>query len=114
MAIGKEDKIGELKVDWITFFNKDQAKELGAKWNPKQKYWYVSQDISTENMEKLKDLKPKDEEIKLDWITYSNKDKAKSYGAMWNHKKKYWYAISSTPKEKIDKLFEMRNSKSIN
>jgi len=35
--------------------------------------------------------------IKLDWITFQNKEKAKEYGARWNGTKKYWYIYDNNP-----------------
>jgi ribonuclease HI len=45
-----------------------------------------------------------DNEIVLDWVTFSNKDKAKSIGAKWNVNKKYWYVPENTSLDIIEKL----------
>ena len=40
----------------ISYFNKDVAKNLGAKWDNNKKSWYYLDSLSTENIDKLKDL----------------------------------------------------------
>lgn len=48
----KETKI---KLDWITYGLKEEAKKYGARWNAHDKYWYVTSD---EHLAELKNLKP--------------------------------------------------------
>jgi hypothetical protein len=83
----KCDKKDETKLEWVSFDNKDRAKELGAKWNIKKKYWYADDNVSDENMKKLlemkNDVKPvvtKTESVVKKYlkISYAKKDKAKS------------------------------------
>lgn len=98
----KYDKKEETKLEWVSFDNKDQAKELGAKWNIKEKYWYADDNVSDENMKKLlemkNDVKPivaKAESVAKKYlkISYAKKDKAKSLGARWDSNVKSWYYI---------------------
>lgn len=98
-----------LKLDWVSFNNKDKAKELGAKWNVNKKFWYVDSSISEEVMEKLVELKqqplnvetkPKSstsENAKKMYIKvdFSKKNQAKALGARWDATVKSWYYIES-------------------
>jgi ribonuclease HI len=107
LAVGKEQKENKdiIILDWITFDTKDEAKKLGAKWNPEKKYWYVENTISSDNMLKLEEL-DKTINIKLSAIknedkiyiniSFSKKDKAKKFGAKWDSVKKSWYYNKST------------------
>lgn len=63
-----------------------------------------------ENIEK-KDRS--DNEIILDWISFDNKDKAKSLGAKWNIKKKYWYVQNNISKDNMDSLVALKTIKTI-
>jgi len=48
--------------------------------------------------------------IKLDWITFDMKDKAKLYGAKWDAKKKYWYADESVSPEDLACINALKTS----
>jgi ribonuclease HI len=113
----KFDKKEETKLEWVSFDNKDQAKELGAKWNIKKKYWYADDSVSDENMQKLLEMKnsakptiPRKESgvKKYLKISYAKKDKAKSLGARWDSNVKSWYYIdediSDDKKQELLKL----------
>lgn len=106
-----------IKLDWVSFNNKDKAKELGAKWNVTKKFWYVDSSVSEEVMEQLVALKncpvaetkPKSSTdnskktyIKVD---YSKKNQAKALGARWDATVKSWYYIESEiPADKQEAL----------
>ena len=111
------EKKKETKLEWVSFDNKDRAKELGAKWNVQKKYWYADDNVSDENMQKLLEMKNEDKpEIpkkeygtkKYLKISYAKKDKAKSLGARWDSTVKSWYYIdediSDEKKEELMKL----------
>lgn len=99
-------------LDWITYSNKDEAKQYGAKWDIKKKYWYMNNDISEENKNKIFELKNKkvsvtpkvnENDKKYIKINYSNKNKAKSLGAKWDVTIKSWYYIESSISEENKK-----------
>lgn len=46
-------------------------------------------------------------EIKLEWVSFDIKDKAKELGAKWNTSKKHWYITEDTPEENKKKLQEL-------
>ena len=107
-----------IKMEWITFNLKDKAKEYGAKWDVKNKYWYADENVSEENMKKLIEMqseKPKIEK-KTDAllskqylkISFAKKDKAKSLGARWDSNVKSWYYIESDiSEEKKQELLKL-------
>lgn len=47
------------------------------------------------------------QEIKLEWVNFDNKDKAKELGAKWNMDGKYWYVTPDLPEENVKKLKEL-------
>lgn len=105
----------EIKLEWVTFDNKDKAKEFGAKWNNTKKYWYITEDASQENIKSLQELKnekpssPKpvatQEKKKYIKIEFAKKDMAKKLGARWDPGAKSWYYVEAdTSKENIEKL----------
>ena len=107
-SVSKIDKKEETKLEWVSFDNKDRAKELGAKWNIKKKYWYADDNVSDENMKKLlemkNDVKPTVAKTesgvkKYLKISYAKKDKAKSLGARWDSNVKSWYFIEDNISE---------------
>jgi ribonuclease HI len=100
-----------VKLD-ICYFNKDKAKELGARWNQEHKYWYVnSTKTSEENLKQLLELNkvathehdtqtiqlsiPASEKKNYIKIQYADKDKAKKLGAKWDATTKSWYYLDS-------------------
>lgn len=48
--------------------------------------------------------------MKLDWITFDLKDKAKLFGAKWDAKKKYWYADESVSPEDLENIIALKSS----
>lgn len=108
-----------LKLDWISFHNKNKAKELGAKWNVKNKFWYIEKPIESEKLRKLNELKQEkvdntlpngdvDEPKKYVKVSFADKNKAKGLGAKWDPSVKSWYylesQISSEKKKELLKL----------
>jgi len=62
------------------------------------------------------DIEKKDKQddiVVLDWISFDNKDKAKSLGAKWNMKKKYWYVPKTISKDMMDSLVALKTTKTI-
>jgi ribonuclease HI len=111
-----------IKLD-ICYFDKEKAKELGAKWNKEQKYWYVNKmQTSDENMNELILMKdkacnksqdanaPEFRKVYIN-ISYANKDKAKKLGARWDAPMKSWYYIDTQiSEEKKQILNQLVNS----
>jgi len=90
-----------IKLDWISYNNKNEAKELGAKWNVREKYWFVDSTISDENLQKLRELRKSTENKIIEGskkyikISFAQKNKAKSLGAKWDPSVKSWYYLDS-------------------
>lgn len=108
----------EIKLEWVNFDNKDKAKEYGAKWNIKEKYWYITTDLPEENVKKLTELmntpltkeeKPQSSPKKIYIkIEYAKKEFAKKLGAKWDASVKSWYYIDNEIKpENKKKLNEL-------
>tara|TARA_B110001450_G_scaffold242940_1_gene253739 strand:- start:273 stop:1091 length:819 start_codon:yes stop_codon:yes gene_type:complete len=105
----------------ISYNDKDKAKELGAKWDKNKKLWYYDNNISEDNIEKLKNLESTTIKSFISDISSSNNDSnknyinisfakkniAKSYGAKWDNVVKKWYYSSSLNEENIKKLREL-------
>lgn len=88
----------------VPFENKDQAVNLGAKWNHVAKEWYIPDNID--------DISRIDELLKLyDFVylavPFAEKNDAKDLGAKWDSNKKKWYSLKSNPNlSKLEKYFE--------
>ena len=112
MAIGTDTENTNndiIKLNWVTFDLKDEAKKYGAKWNVSKKCWYVDNTVSKENMEKLQLLKGNADDVTIEKpksvttdenkiyikINFSKKDKAKALGARWDPNCKSWYYLNS-------------------
>jgi len=116
MSSNKVKKDDDIVLHWVTFSNKDKAKTIGAKWNVKNKYWYVPQNTSKDVLEKLSLLSKEKEETqssvsntgttdksvekKYIKVSFAKKDKAKSLGARWDPNVKSWYYTSDLSEEK--------------
>ena len=122
LAIGSmpHEEESVVRLDWITFGSKDLAKELGAKWNIKGKYWYADKNVSEKNMKGLIELKqfqgktPAKNTDNVDGkkiyikVDFAKKDKAKSLGAKWDPSAKSWYYIESTISEgKVKEMLKL-------
>ncbi len=91
----------------VPYAEKDQAKALGARWDPSAKSWYdPGPDINAQLNKWLKDpsiptiVPPvkKVAERKYLKVPYANKDEAKSLGAKWDRQAKLWYdPVGSNP-----------------
>jgi len=89
------EREAELKV-W--YAEKEDAKSLGALWNPDKKIWYVPAGMDIRPFEKWS---PKVDgkfvaSMAYDSVAYLNttyleKDEAKSLGAFWDPKERKWY-----------------------
>lgn len=84
-----------IKLDWVSFDNKDYVKNLGAKWNNSNKFWYIPENTPPEVIKQImecKNMKPINEKIYIK-VAYAKKDVAKSLGARWDANMKSWYYI---------------------
>lgn len=80
------------------FSDKDQVKELGAKWDGKQKNWYVPK----EKLDSIRDFQQWKPKLYLD-CPYDEKDEAKQAGAKWDRDAKKWYITHQQKLEKFTK-----------
>ena len=82
---------------FVNYYDKDDAKILGAKWDKDVKKWYTNSNN--------KDLIKKYGQIKLKTflnIPFKDKEDAKKLGAKWNNNNKQWYAPNNE-KELIER-----------
>ncbi len=108
----------------VPFSEKNQARQLGAKWDQTQKMWFApeGEDIqkfaawlpgnkaATQQKEKPQEPRLATEKTYLN-IPYREKGQAKKLGARWDKSEKLWFAATGTdltplakwlPKEKIN------------
>lgn len=109
-----------VKLEWITFQNKDEAKTYGAKWEHNKKYWYIHNSIDEENKRRLLLLKettktttvPSVNLEKKNYIriNYNDKNKAKSLGAKWDPGVKSWYYYQSLSEDKKEDIIKLQTN----
>lgn len=109
LAIGSEPmkKDDVVILDWVSFHNKDSAKELGALWDKSKKKWYIK--ANHPNLSKIIELQnikaeTKENDTKKESKVYINvpfakKNIAKANGARWDPSVKSWYYIEETIKK---------------
>lgn len=64
----------------VTYAEKEDAKQLGAKWDPDQKEWYIEEDMDREPFAKW--LAP----YTILAVPFADKDEVKALGAKWDGK----------------------------
>ncbi|NDV26902.1 zincin-like metallopeptidase domain-containing protein [Desulfovibrio sp. JC010] len=107
----------------VPFSEKNEAKNLGAKWDKDQKMWFAPEGTDLQKFnawlpenkavaqqkEEVQEPKPATEKTYLN-VPYSEKGQAKKLGARWDKSEKLWFAASGTdlkplerwlPKEKV-------------
>lgn len=130
LGAGKKetDTVSEIIKLNIPFANKDKAKELGACWDIKNKTWYVNtKNVCWEEVGKQlmaltatettgaavsskKVATVEEKQKKYIKISFANKNKAKSLGAMWDASVKSWYYVDDVlAKEKIEALLQLQS-----
>lgn len=77
----------------VPFKEKEEAKSLGAKWDGKERSWYVPEGIDKELFNKWtqKAVDTKKDKIYLA-VPYEERAEAKKLGAKWDKSEKSWYA----------------------
>lgn len=107
----------------VPFAEKDEAKELGARWDSKNSSWYIdsnnpNKDLLTQKYgEKSNETVSKEVLEKENSRTYLNvpkvrKDEAKELGAKWDRNKGQWFSEKQNPN--LDKLIEKFTAQKIN
>lgn len=81
----------------VPYKERNEAKELGAKWDRKQQSWYIPSGVKKEGFDKWltsdSTTNPieKNKEVKYLAVPYEEKDAAKAAGALWDKAAKSWY-----------------------
>ena len=85
----------------IPYSNKEDAKEIGARWDPIKKLWYYTEETKLGEIFKLNNLaKIKPTKITID-IPFLCKDDIKKLGLYWDANIKKWYYFSNLPEINI-------------
>ncbi|MCE7534228.1 DUF5710 domain-containing protein [Acinetobacter nosocomialis] len=96
----------------VPYHEKEQVKETGAKWDKKEKAWYVMsdqldivhnkwirKDQPEQAQEQVKEAvqdQPKSAEKTFLTVDYKDKNEVKKLGAKWDKKEKAWYVPAGT------------------
>ena len=80
----------------VSFDDKDKVKLLGARWDGKNKAWYVPAGVDIRPFAKWTGGKATTSVKKVFLeVPFENKDDAKAAGARWDNDKKKWYCMSN-------------------
>ncbi len=84
----------------VPFSEKDEAKSLGARWDPEIKLWFDPSPGNARLDKWFRPAGPKDspadpKDKKYLAVPFNEKEEAKSLGAKWDHTIKLWYDPSS-------------------
>ena len=118
--VSKPEPITKHYLD-VPYNKKDEAKELGAKWDKEAKSWYAPSNFPLEQFSEwdknnghVVQAKNSDEvtqeqaktvnEKTFLAVPYSEKNQAKAAGAKWDKVAKSWYADSSSDMNKLQKF----------
>jgi len=83
----------------VPFREKDEAKQLGARWDRKEQSWYVPSGIDTTRFAKwgkgtatsVAEVKPIQQARQYLAVPYEQRNAAKAAGALWDKAAKSWY-----------------------
>lgn len=74
----------------VPYSDKNEARALGAKWNPSKKMWYCYE----HDYDKFKKWHKKKEKIYI-VCDYDEREHARNLGARWDKNKKSWYGYEN-------------------
>ncbi|NCQ52358.1 hypothetical protein GW796_10850 [archaeon] len=85
----------------VPFSEKEDAKQLGAKWDKELKSWYVPDEADASKFKKWSSFDPSTivqsdpnaTRIHLN-VPFADKDEVKAAGGRWDGDKKQWYYMS--------------------
>ena len=96
----RNNKQEDIKIEkiflFVSFNNKDDAKNMGAEWCKNEKKWFTYSD----NIELIKKYGKEIKKIYID-VPFKYKNIAKSNGAMWDINNKKWYIENKEKSELI-------------
>lgn len=95
----------------VGFGEKEEAKQLGAKWDSKVKGWYVPAGIDLASFSKWKIISPEETIAQPNSkglrnfinVPISEKEEAKQLGAKWDRVQKSWYIPEGVDIKQFDK-----------
>ena len=98
----------------VPYKERNQVKELGARWDRTQKSWYIpegvvakekfSRWIANDNEKEAKMALPTQETTRLYlYVPYREKEEAKKAGARWDVREKSWYIEGDVDKSKLSR-----------
>lgn len=123
---------GEKTYINVPYKEKDEARQLGAKWDRSEKSWYIPSGVDQQPFEKWKDPQEqesqrvkeqggqeseqterqehkKEEKREYLAVPYSERKIAKAAGALWDAEAKSWYKGPNAINEKLAK-YEIRSN----
>jgi hypothetical protein len=74
----------------VPFAQKDEAKRLGAHWDPQQKIWFINSKYDQAKFDKWLPDSPANQRCYLD-VPFEDKDKVRSLGGIWDNERRSWY-----------------------
>lgn len=100
----------------VPFEEKNQVKELGARWDNDIKSWYIPESLDKELFKKWKQHDPskidkKDQNLKKIYlkVSFAEKDLVKNEGGRWDNEQKKWYFLSNMDIKKFEKWLDIEN-----
>ena len=89
----------------VKYKDKDNAKQLGAKWDKHERLWFIPIDLDDESSEKLLNLfgEALPNKIYIN-VNYDDKNDAKSHAAQWDKKEHRWYIPRNCTEEECKYL----------
>ena len=76
----------------VPFADKDEVKQLGAKWDGDMKSWYIPEGADESTFSKWETHTPSPNAPKIYIsVPFADKDAVKQLGARWDGDKKSWY-----------------------
>jgi putative DNA primase/helicase len=105
----------------VPFAEKDDVKNLGARWDKDMKSWYIPEDKNENEFAKwpIYDPATTPREVAVGnkiylSVPFDDKDAVKSAGGRWDGEKKQWYYLSDTELAKFSKWKTSQDTTSSN
>ena len=85
----------------VPFDLKDEAKALGALWDPVKKSWFITDPLNNAQLDQL--VTASKSARRYLSVSYADKDEAKSLGARWDADQKLWFNPHPTTNTQLNK-----------
>jgi hypothetical protein len=103
----------------VPFSEKEEVKQLGAKWDKEMKSWYVPEEAEQSKFSKWQSydpstapaIDPNATRVYLA-VPFDEKDAVKSAGGRWDGEKRQWYHLSNVDPSPFSKWKTSQNNES--